>query len=659
MARTADSVAEATGPETSFLDDDAMSMGEALATGRMAASVRERIVELAGEPQDAPVLGPSGSGSGRDHPLALAEAATWLWTRLHKFDAADPGWPDRDRFVLCDGRSEILHRVLMQMSNPANTTAAAAPLAVDTASGPLGQGLGQAVGLALAERLLAARFGRSLVDHRTWVIACDSDLMAGLSHEAASLAGHLRLGRLTVLWDETPRDDASMGFASEGGDTLRRFSGYGWSVRRIDGQSSLEVASALSMAVRSAKPTLIACRGGAIATVSSTNGDQPATARTWAAVGARGSSPRRAWLKRLARHALRAEFERVMAARLPDELTEALDGLRGSFAASRPAMATRAASQSVLEAVVPRLPELVGGSTDLAVPATGHFAAHLQGVAVRTATAGVQGRRVPWAMREHGMAAAMNGIALHGGLIPYGGTFVVFSDYMRPALRLAALMRQRVIHVLTRDGGDRAEDAAEGGPAHQAIEQLASLRAVPNLCVFRPADAIETAECWELALRRDDGPSLLALSRQPVPSLRPPGPAGENRAARGGYVLAEADGGRHATLIATGPEVATAMAARESLRAQGVRVAVVSLPCWELFERLDKAEQDEVLGAAPRIGIEAAGPFGWARWLGPDGVFVGFRGPAANGREVAWAAQIRPTAADVIAAVSQVVARST
>ncbi len=650
MTRTAESVAGDNGMEAPFLDDDAMSMGEALATGRMAALVRSRVQDLAVEPYAA-------TDVERHHALTLAEATTWLWTRLHKFDAADPGWPDRDRLVLCDRRSEGLHRVLVQLSEPASVGAAAAlPVAAQTASGPLGQGLGHAVGLALAERLLAARFGRSLVDHRTWVIACDGDLMAGLSHEAASLAGHLRLGRLTVLWDETARDETDG--AAEGGDTLRRFAGYGWSVRRIDGQSSLEIAAALSMAVRSAKPTLIACRGGTAEVASLTHGEQTSLTTAWAAVGARGSAPRRAWLKRLARHALRCEFERVMASRLPDELGDALDALRASFAASRPAMATRAASQSVLEAVVPRLPELVGGSTDLAVPATGHFAAHLTGVAIRTATASLQGRRVPWAMREHGMAAAMNGIALHGGLIPYGGTFVVFSDYMRPALRLAALMRQRVIHVLTRDGGDRAEDGTDGGPAHQAIEQLASLRAVPNLFVFRPADAIETAECWELALRREDGPSLLALSRQPVPSLRPPGPAGENRAARGGYVLAEADGARQATLIATGPEVATAMAARESLRAHGVRVAVVSLPCWELFERLDKIEQDDVLGTATRIGIEAAGPFGWARWVGPDGVFVGFRGPSANGLEVAWAAQARPTAADVIAAVTSVLARS-
>ena len=567
-------------------------------------------------------------------PLALA--VTILWTRFLRHDAADPRWPDRDRVVIGGGDGAALHAALLSLSGDADSEA---HLALELIAGSLGLGLGHAVGLALAERLLTGRFGRSLVDHRTWAVATSRDLASGLGHEVSSLAGQLRLGRLTVLWRD-PADGESSG---RGGDEIaRRFAAYGWMVKRVNASSEADVVSALSAAVRSPKPTLLAC--GVRHAVSFTgNEDISGTVRAaWADAGARGAPARRAWLRRLAQHALRGEFERVMAARLPPGLTEALDALRASFAASRPAMATRAASQNVLEAVVPRMPELIGGVGDLGSTAT-----------ASSVSPHGQARRPPqhWAIGDHGTATALNGLALHGGLVPYGGTFVVFTDHMRPALRMAGLLGQRVIHVLTRDGGDRAEEGAEDGPAHQAIEQLASLRAMPNLYVFRPADAIETAECWALALRRDDGPSLLALSRQPVPSLRPPGQAGDNRAARGGYVLADADGGRQATIVASGPEVAAAMAARQELRREGVRVAVVSLPCWELFEQLDRAEQDAVLGAAPRVGVEAGGSFGWARWLGSDGRFVGFTAPTAEGHASPATAQARPSASDIVAAI--------
>jgi transketolase len=600
------------------------------------------------------------AGSGHPGmPMGMADAATVLWTRFHSFDAADPHWPDRDRFVLSAGHGSMLLYALLYLTGhdgmgiaelqrfrQLHSPAAGHPEfgehpAIETTTGPLGQGIATAVGMALAERLLAARFGRSLVDHRTWVIASDGDLMEGISHEAASLAGHLRLEKLTVLWDDNRICiDGDTSLASSD-DQLKRFAAYGWAVRRVDGHDAAQVAAALSQAMRSKKPTLIACRtviglgaphkAGTAAAHGAPLGPEEAQAakaamgwnyppfevpeglaEQWRAAGARGARRRRGWLKRLARHPQRAEFERVMAGQLPSGLRDAVAALRSEIAASRPNLATRAASHRVLEALVPAVPELIGGSADL----TGSNLTLVKGMgAVGPGSYG--GRYVHYGIREHGMAAAMNGLALHGGIIPYGGTFFVFSDYMRPALRLAALMRRRVIHVLTHDSIGLGED----GPTHQPVEHLASLRAMPGLFVFRPADAMETAECWELALRRADGPSVLALSRQPLPALR--GDGGENRCARGGYVLAEAEGPRRATLIATGSEVAIAMAARALLADDGVPVAVVSLPCWELFALADETYRAGVLGGVPRIGVEAGSSFGWERWLGPDGVFIG------------------------------------
>ncbi|HEY5301695.1 MAG TPA: transketolase C-terminal domain-containing protein, partial [Acetobacteraceae bacterium] len=400
-------------------------------------------------------------------------------------------------------------------------------------------------------------------------------------------------------------------------------------------------AAALSFAVRSKKPTLIAChtiiglgaptKAGTSAVHGTALGAKEAAGakellgwkepaftipedllERWHAIGHRGAPARRAWLKRLARHPTRGEFERAIAGKLPDAWHEAVAAMKQKIAEEKPKLATRASSQKVLDALVPATPELVGGSADL-TPSNLTF---VEGMGV-VAPGNYAGRYIHYGIREHGMAACTNGLALHGGIIPYDGTFFIFSDYMRPAIRLAALMRQRVIHVLTHDSIGLGED----GPTHQPIEQLASLRAMPNLHVFRPGDALETAECWELAVRRADGPSLLVLSRQAVPAMR--FDASENRCARGGYVLAEAEGPRRGTIIATGTEVAIAMDAREQLAREGVAVAVVSLPCWELFSQQDDAYRAAVLGGAPRVGIEAASPFGWDRWLGPDGVFIG------------------------------------
>ncbi|MBX9596271.1 MAG: transketolase, partial [Roseomonas sp.] len=518
----------------------------------------------------------------------------------------------------------------------------------ETTTGPLGQGIATAVGMALAERMLAARFGKSLVDHRTWVIASDGDLMEGISHEAASYAGHMKLDRLCVLYDDNNISIDGDTAISLSDDALKRFQAYGWATRRVDGHDHEEVASAIAWAMRNRKPTLIACRtiigfaaptkAGTAASHGSPLGAQEAAAakaamgwnhapfevpeglkERWEAAGRRGAGTRRSWLKRLANHASRDDFDRAMAGRLPESWHEPLAALRAKQAEDKPKIATRIASQKALEALVPAVPEMVGGSADL----TGSNNTNVKGIPA-ISPGNYAGRYVHWGVREHGMAAAMNGMALHGGIIPYSGTFLVFADYLRPALRLAALMRQRVIHVLTHDSIGLGED----GPTHQPVETLASLRVIPNLCVFRPGDALETAECWELAVKRADGPSVLALTRQNLPALRTD--SGENRSSRGGYVLAEASAERRATLIATGSEVHLAMAARDVLEADGIPTAVVSLPCWELFALQDEVYRSQVLGSALRVGIEAALPFGWDRWLGPEGIFIGMQGFGAS-----------------------------
>jgi transketolase len=622
-------------------------------------------------------------------PMGMADAATALFTKALKFDAADPRWPDRDRFVLSAGHGSMLLYSLLHLTGHAgmgiediknfrqlHSPTAGHPEfgehpAIEMTTGPLGQGIATAVGMAMAERMLAARFGKSLVDHRTWVIASDGDLQEGISHEAGSLAGHYKLNKLCVLWDDNHISidgDTAISFTE---DVLKRYQAYGWAVKRIDGHTPEELAGALGWAQRSSKPTIIACRtiigfaapkkaGTAGSHGAPLGGDEIAGVRTalgwnhppfeipegikalWEQAGSRGSGARRSWLKRLAKHPMRAEFERAMAGKLPDNWQEALSAHRQKLAETKPKLATRVASQQALTALVPNVPEMVGGSADL----TGSNNTDVKGIPpVRPGD--FSGRYVHWGVREHGMAAAMNGMALHGGIIPYSGTFLIFSDYLRPSLRLAALMGIRSIHVGTHDSIGLGED----GPTHQPVEILPALRAIPNLHVFRPADAMETAECWELALRRADGPSIMALSRQGLPALRDD--AGENRSARGGYVLAEASGPRRATLIATGSEVSLAMTARATLEAEGIPTAVVSLPCWELFNAQAPEYRAEVLGTALRVGIEAALGFGWDSLLGPDGLFIGMNGFGASAPAEALYEQFGITPAAVVAAVQK------
>jgi transketolase len=622
-------------------------------------------------------------------PMGMADAATVLWTKFLKYDAADPKWPDRDRFVLSAGHGSMLLYALLHLTGhegmgigelkqfrQLHAPAAGHPEyrehpGIEMTTGPLGQGLATAVGMALAERLLAGKFGKSLVDHRTYVIAGDGCLMEGVSHEAGALAGHLKLNKLTVLFDDN-------GISIDGGtematseDPLKRFAGYGWAVRRVDGHDAAAVEAALKFAQRSAKPTMIACKtvigfgaptkAGTAASHGGALGGAEAEAakqalgwnhlpfhvpedvyKPWRAAGARGAGARRAWLKRAQKHPQKAEFERVMAGKLPDGWVEAMSAYKAGLAEQKPKIATRQASQKALEVLVPAIPELLGGSADL----TASNLTLVKGMAGVTPD-NFAGRYVYYGVREHGMAAAMNGIALHGGLIPYGGTFFVFSDYMRPSIRLAALMGIRVIHVLTHDSIGVGED----GPTHQPVEHLASLRAMPNVVVLRPADPIETAEAWEIAIRNTAGPSLLVLSRQAVPALREA--ANGNLSARGAYVLAPAEGRRAATIIATGTEVSLAMAARAELAKDGVQVAVVSAPSFELFDKQDASYRADVLGSAPRIGVEAASGYGWDRYLGPGGQFIGMGGFGASAPAEALYEYFGITTGAIVAAVKR------
>jgi transketolase len=587
------------------------------------------------------------AGSGQAAvPMAMADVATSLWCRTLRFDATDPRWPDRDRFLVSAEGGELLHYGLLHLTGHAGMTLddlrryrqVDSPAAghaeygdhpgIEATTGPAGQGLATAVGLALAERMMAARFGRSLVDHRTWVMVSGGDLMQGVSHEAIELAGCLRLEKLTVLWND--HDTGSNGDGGPNGvDVLKRFAASGWVTKRINGHDSSEISTALALAARSKKPTLIACRTGPALPLAEARGllgwrhppfDLPSDlVSSWRGAGARGTGARRAWLKRLANHPLRAEFERMIAGRLPEAWHKIIATLKTEFMETRTVAATRHSSRQVFELLMTALPELTGGTADQ-LHATGGVPDGVTAVG----PAAYAGRYVHYGVRDHAMAACMNGLALHGGLLPFASTRLVCTDALRPALRLTAQMRQRVIYLLTHDSIGLGQD----GAAYQPVEQLASLRATPGLFVLRPADSIETVECWELAIRRSDGPTLLVLSHQDVPLLRTD--AAENRCARGGYVLAEADGPRAATLIASGSEVSIALEARQILAREGIPAAVVSLPSWELFAAQDEDLQAQVLGAALRVGVEAACGFGWERWLGPDGIFIGMSGYGAS-----------------------------
>jgi transketolase len=548
---------------------------------------------------------------------------------------------------------------------------------IETTTGPLGQGLANAVGMALAERLLNARLGDGIVDHYTYVLVGDGCLMEGISHEAISLAGHLKLNKLIVLFDDNQVSIDGPTSLAVSDDQAMRFEASGWAALRVDGHDRDVIAGAIELARRSDRPTLIVCRTvigygaptkqGTASTHGSPLGpEEVAGARgrlgwgyapfevpahvlsAWRACGARGAVPREAWKERW--QSLDAEVRAAVehpARTAAPAVAAAIAAAKRAAAGATAKKATRAWSEATLEHLIPALPALIGGSADL----TGSNNTKIKDQAVVSAGS-FAGSYLHYGVREHAMAAVMNGMALHGGLIPYGGTFLVFSDYCRPAVRLSALMRQRVIYVMTHDSIGLGED----GPTHQPVEHLAALRAIPNLNVFRPADGVETAECWELAVRPGDTPSVLALTRQAVPNLRT-AHTGENLCARGAYVLAETPARkRDITLLATGSEVGIAVEARALLAKDGIEAAVVSMPCWGLFAAQPAAHREAVLGSAPRVAVEAAVSFGWERWLGETGAFVGMRGFGASAPAAKLYEHFGITPAAVAAAARKLVA---
>jgi transketolase len=598
-------------------------------------------------------------------PMGAADIATVLFTRFLKFDPAAPDWPDRDRFVLSAGHGSMLIYSLLHLTGypamtideikrfrqlgsitPGHPEHGHTP-GIETTTGPLGQGLANAVGMAIAERHLAATFGSEVVDHRTYVLASDGDLMEGISHEAIALAGHLRLNKLIVFHDDNGISiDGSLALA-DSVDQVARFQAAGWAASRIDGHDPDAIAQAIATAHDSDRPTMIACRttigfgapskaGSEKVHGSPLGADEIAGARRnlgwesppfevpndirerWSEAGRRSQGARQEWSKRLAAlpASARQDFERrIRREGAADQLAGAVRALKESFATAPQEVATRQASEIALGALVPAIPELVGGSADL----TGSNNTRPKGMTVFSAN-NYAGRFIHYGAREHGMAAAMNGMALHGGVVPYSGTFLVFSDYCRPALRLAALMGVRVIHVMTHDSIGLGED----GPTHEPVEHLAALRAIPNLLVFRPCDTVETAECWELAISAQRQPSVLALTRQSLPQLRRDR-AGENRCAAGAYEIMPAQQGRAmVSLFASGSEVAIAAQARQLLGERGIPTRVVSVPCFELFAAAPAELRRAVIGEAPvRVGVEAAVRQGWDALIGVDGPFIG------------------------------------
>jgi transketolase len=607
-------------------------------------------------------------------PMGMADIATVLFKDFMQFDAADPHWFDRDRFILSNGHGSMLLYSLLYLTGVQDMTldqlkhfrqidskTAGHPeykhaAGIETTTGPLGQGIANAVGFALAERILNAKFGDDLCKHWTYVFLGDGCLMEGISQEAISMAGHYKLGHLIAFWDNNSISIDGATSLAVSDNEVERFRASGWHVQEIDGHDTDAIRDAITAArAVTDKPSMIACKtiiGFGFPTKAGTqkaHSDAPGEdeiagarkilgwdsppfvipddlLREWREIGAKGRAARMAWAERVkaAPAELRAEFERRNDGKLPDGWKQAIAAARAGFIASGKELATRAASGAVLDHLAAAIPELLGGSADL-TPSNNTKAKGM----VEIKPGDYSGTYMHYGVREHGMAAAMNGIALHGGLIPYGGTFMCFSDYCRPSIRLAALMQIRTIFVMTHDSIGLGED----GPTHQPVEHLAALRAIPHLAVYRPGDPVETAECWELILEAPRQAALIALSRQPMPLLRRE-PGNENKSAKGAYVLLEAEGGeRKLTIISTGSELHLAVEARDLLQKEGIPTAVVSMPCRLLFEAQDAAYKKAVLGPTrARVAVEAAVEEGWDRYIGLEGRFVGMHGFGASGK---------------------------
>ena len=638
-------------------------------TAEKSASAKPTIKQMADAIRVLAMDGVQKANSGHPGmPMGMADVATVLFSKFLKFDASRPDWADRDRFILSAGHGSMLIYALLHLTGYKAATreelanfrqwgskTAGHPEyghmpGVETTTGPLGQGLANSVGFAMAERHLAARFGEDLVDHRTWVIAGDGCLMEGVSQEAIALAGRYKLSKLTVLWDDNAITIDGAVALSDATDQKARFKASGWAVKAIDGHDVNAIKAALKWATKQDKPTLIACKtriGKGAATMEGSHKTHGAALgaaeiaatrlglswthepfdlpdnidQAWTKVGRRGAKARKAWENRRLASAQASEFSRAMKGDLPSSAFHALNAKIAELVETQPAQATRQSSGAALDQLFAAIPELIGGSADL----TGSNNTFVKDTPIFDAPT-YEGRYVNWGIREFGMATAMTGMALHGGVIPYGGTFMVFSDYSRSAIRMAALMGVRVIHVLTHDSIGLGED----GPTHQPVEHLAALRAIPNLLTFRPADTVEAMECWQIALQTSTAPSALCLSRQKTAAVRITA-SDENLSARGAYELKAASGEARVTLFATGTEVPLALAAAETLEAEGAPTRVVSAPCWALFEQQDAAYQASVIGRGTvRVAVEAGVKLGWERFIGEDGAFIGMTGFGAS-----------------------------
>jgi len=605
-------------------------------------------------------------------PMGAADIATVLFTQFLKFDAAQPKWPDRDRFVLSAGHGSMLLYALLYLTGNAEMTLdqikhfrqvdSLTPghpenfrtAGVETTTGPLGQGIATSVGMALAERMLAAEFGKKIVEHHTYVLASDGDLMEGVSQEAIALAGHWRLNKLIVLYDDNGISIDGPTSIADSVDQVKRFKSAGWQAELIDGHDPKAIATAIARAQKSSKPSLIACKttigygaptkaGTAKAHREALGADELKAAKenlgislepfsvpddvlkAWREAGSRGAAARREWETRLATlsNRKRAEFDRRLRHERPASLAKALKAHKKALIETPQNIATRKSSESAIEAIAAAMPmEFLAGSADL-TGSNNNKAKSAVAFSAKTP----KGRFVHYGVREHGMAAAMNGIFLHGGFAPNGATFLVFTDYARPAMRLAALMGTGVVYVMTHDSIGLGED----GPTHQPVEHLAALRAIPNMRVFRPCDAVEVAECWELALNRIDGPTVLALTRQNVPQLRTIARQ-DNPCSHGGYELIAAQGEAKVSLFATGSEVEIAVTAQKQLAERGIATRVVSVPSLELLLAQPAERRAAVIGKAPvRVAIEAAVRWGWDAVIGQDGEFIGMHGFGESG----------------------------
>jgi transketolase len=638
-----------------------------MASAASTASTRDMANAIRALAMDAVEAAKSGHPG---MPMGMADVATVLFTEHLKYDASHPDWPDRDRFVLSAGHGSMLLYALLHLTGTPGMTldqlknfrqlgacTAGHPeyghaAGIETTTGPLGQGLANAVGMALAERILNARLGDGIVDHLTWVIAGDGCLMEGISQEAISLAGHLGLGKLIVLFDDNGISIDGPTNLATSEDQIARFKASGWATLAVDGHDPAAVSKAMATAKADAsKPWLIACKtrigygaptkeGKASSHGSPLGADEIKGARetigwlhgpfeiptnvasAWKSAGARGASAREAWNGRFAKlDEAKREAMAHPAGAVKETLAAAVRDAKKAAAAEAGQKATRVWSELTINRLVEACPALVGGSADLT--GSNNTKAKSQGV---IKPGDFSGSYIHYGVREHAMAAAMNGMALHGGLIPYGGTFMAFTDYCRPAIRLSALMGQRVVYVMTHDSIGLGED----GPTHQPVEHLAALRAIPNLNVFRPADGVETAECWALAIAPGSVPSILALTRQNVPNMRT-AHTDENLAAKGAYVIRQSPTGkRDVTLLATGSEVGLASAAADILAKDGIGAAVVSMPSFELFRAQPESYRMEVLGTAPRVAVEAAVEQGWREWLRFSDRFIGMSGFGAS-----------------------------